>query len=185
MSPVLRLVRTMGQHDHDVLVAWTLSRRPATGVFMRAVTHTGDAVVVITLCLVLMALGDPALRDAGTIGAFTLALSHGWVQIVKRAVGRPRPRLPAGAPLLEAPDRFSFPSGHAAAGLSLALPLAAVAPQSASVPLLGIGLLVGLSRCYLGVHYPGDVIAGWTLALAAYLAAPAGLAALAGLVALL
>ena len=34
-----------------------------------------------------------------------------------------------------------------------------------------VGLLVGISRCYLGVHYPGDVMVGWTLAALSVLAA--------------
>jgi undecaprenyl-diphosphatase len=68
--------------------------------------------------------------------------------------------------LIDAPDRFSFPSGHAAASLCVALGLASVLPAFFAGLALGIGLLVGISRCYLGVHYPGDVLAGWILALA-------------------
>ena len=33
-----------------------------------------------------------------------------------------------------------------------------------ALPVLPLGLLVGVSRCYLGGHYPGDVAAGWTIA---------------------
>ncbi|HUF11909.1 MAG TPA: phosphatase PAP2 family protein [Longimicrobiales bacterium] len=176
MSRVHRLLRTMDRHDRDVLVAWTVARRPVTLAVMRHVTHCGDAVVVIAAAALALLLGTGVVREAGLIAAFTLAFSHGIVQLLKRTVGRPRPSLPPGACLIEAPDRFSFPSGHAAAALSLALPIAALAPAQLSAAVLGLGLLVGLSRCYLGVHYPGDVIVGWALALGAYLIAPSGLA---------
>lgn len=175
---VHRLVRTMERYDHDVLVAWTMQRRPATLRVMRAVTHCGDASIVIALALLAIALGDAAVERAGMLAGFTLAFSHGLVQLLKRGVGRPRPSLPPGACIIAAPDRFSFPSGHAAAAMSLALPFAALAGPAAGAATLAVGLLVGLSRCYLGVHYPGDVIAGWSLALGSWLLAPAGLEAL-------
>lgn len=178
MTAVVRIVRAMGDRDHAMLLAWTLRRRPSTLRLMRTVTHCGDAVVVIALICALLFVASGDLNDAARVGAFTLALSHGLVQLLKRTVGRKRPNLPPGACLIEAPDRFSFPSGHAAAALSLALPIAAVVGPAAGVALVGLGILVGLSRCYLGVHYPGDVMAGWTLALVTYLAAPASLAAL-------
>lgn len=40
----------------------------------------------------------------------------------------------------------------------------------AAALVLGPGFLVGVSRCYLGVHYPGDVLVGWVLAIVAVLA---------------
>ena len=46
----------------------------------------------------------------------------------------------------------------------LRFPLAQARPSVVGYPVLALGLLVGVSRCYLGVHYPGDVLAGWTLA---------------------
>jgi undecaprenyl-diphosphatase len=62
------------------------------------------------------------------------------------------------------PDRFSFPSGHAAASMSVALGYGVTFPVLA-LPLLALALLVGFSRVRLGVHFPGDVLAGQVLAL--------------------
>ena len=74
--------------------------------------------------------------------------------------------------LIEPEDRFSFPSGHAAAGLAVALPIAVAIGGLLGAAVLLFGLAVGVSRCYLGVHYPGDVLMGWLLAAATYAAAP-------------
>ena len=70
---------------------------------------------------------------------------------------------------MRAPDRFSFPSGHAAAALSIALAVSAVLPWPLGMAVMGLAVLTGVSRCYLAVHYPGDVIAGWLLAWSAWL----------------
>jgi undecaprenyl-diphosphatase len=157
-------------HDERALHALVLRRRPPLDRAMHAVTHLGDAACTVGITLALMLV--PALRDAGMHAAIALAGSHAVVQLLKRTISRGRPRMPEGfAALVQPPDRFSFPSGHAASSLSVALALAAVLPGAAAGALVALAVIVGLSRCYLGVHYPGDVIAGWLLALLGLVAA--------------
>lgn len=159
------LLIRLGAVDEQLLVALVTRRRPFLDAFMRAVTRLADWPVAVSLALA-MALGlFPSLQAAGVRMAWTLALSHLAVEVLKRIFTRERPRLPVGLDwLVTVPDRFSFPSGHATAGFSLAVPLALALPLPASALVLLLGISVGLSRCYLGVHYPGDVLAGWTLA---------------------
>lgn len=102
-----------------------------------------------------------------------LAGSEALNLLAKDLVARPRPHL--FAPLW--PEHgFSFPSGHAMVSLSLVLGLSFLEGKGLSRPpwLLAPGLLwaflVGLSRLYLQVHYPSDVLASWALALAWFLA---------------
>lgn len=128
-------------------------------------TQLGSAVFTIGLVLVLLAAGSH-WTEAGHTAGFALAASHLLVQALKRTIARPRPRLPPGVHCLAAaPDRFSFPSGHAAAALSVALGVAPVIGPPLGAAAVMLALVVGFSRCYLGVHYPGDVLTGWTLAL--------------------
>ncbi len=63
------------------------------------------------------------------------------------------------APLIKTPSSSSFPSGHSATAAAGALTLSAIYPALAPLFLLA-GLLVILSRVYLGVHFPVDVLAG-------------------------
>lgn len=132
---------------------------------MHGLTHLGDALVVVPLAFLLLLAGVPE-------PAFALVVSHLAVQALKQGIRRSRPQLPVGIEsLVAAPDHFSFPSGHSAATLSLALPLAVMLPLPFALGALGLAGLVGASRCYLGVHYPGDVLAGWALAVLGVLAA--------------
>ncbi len=164
----------MHLRDEAMLHALVRRRRNWLDRSLRALTHLGDAATTITGAAVLLRF---APGGAGGRAAFALATSHLAVQAIKRSVNRPRPRLPGGIEsLVRAPDRFSFPSGHAAASLSVALPVAVTLPPALAGGLLGLAALVGISRSYLGVHYPGDVVAGWLLAVAGYVAAPPVLA---------
>lgn len=164
----------IGQFDQLALRALVSRRAPWLDAAMRALTHLGSAPFTIAAATALVFLSGPQLTDGATVSAFALAASHALVQLLKRTVARPRPSLPPGViSLIAAPDRFSFPSGHSAATLSLALPLAMSLGPLPGVVLLALAMVVGLSRCYLGVHYPGDVLVGWILALGAVLVAPA------------
>ena len=160
------LILKLSLTDERALHALVLRRIWWLDHLMRAITHIGGAGFSIALATALVLGALPGFEAAGTRAAFALALSHVVVQLVKRSVSRPRPGLPIGlVSLVRAPDRFSFPSGHSAASLSVAVPLAVAIGGVAGWAVLGLAVVVGFSRCYLGVHYPGDVLAGWLLAL--------------------
>ncbi len=63
------------------------------------------------------------------------------------------------APLIKTPSSSSFPSGHSATAAAGALTLSVLYPPFAPALVLA-GALVVLSRVYLGVHFPFDVLAG-------------------------
>jgi undecaprenyl-diphosphatase len=164
MSPwILR----MGAADARLLVALAHRRGARLSRFFRVWTHLGDAPVPILFTAALLAGWIPGWQHLGLKTVLTLTLAFALSQVLKRTISRPRPRLPEGLPcLVQAPDRFSFPSGHATASLAVALPVVLELGMGlGSFVLLPLVLLVGVSRCYLGVHYPGDVLSGWGLAL--------------------
>ena len=172
------LLMRIGEYDQLALNALIARRRTTLYRLMRSLTHLGDDLIMICVATGLLFLSGPGLQPAGLQAVLALATSQVAVQLLKRVVARPRPQLPAGmGSLLAAPDRFSFPSGHAAATLSVALPFATVLPTPVALAALALATTVGLSRVYLGVHYPGDVLVGWMLAALAATAAPLVMAA--------
>lgn len=129
---------------------------------LRWVTHAGDAATTIALSLLLLAI--PATRQLGLIASLANLGSHLVVQLLKRTMVRRRPSvlLPHVHPLVAIPDHYSFPSGHACAAMAIAMSIVLVEPI-AGIPAMLLALGVGVSRVYLRVHYPTDVLVGQIL----------------------
>jgi undecaprenyl-diphosphatase len=88
-------------------------------------------------------------------------------KITKRLWRRPRPssKIARFTTLVDSPDAFSFPSGHTCAAFAVAIALAG--SGIAGGLFLALAVVIGMSRVYLGAHYPFDVAAGAILGAAA------------------
>lgn len=146
-------------------------RRSGTPVLDRVVAGTTDLGSVYAVCGIAAALASAGRRRTA---ADVLAMGGlGWVvaQHSKTLVLRERPYQAHGVRrLIRPPTGSSYPSGHAAVGMAV---MSLLAERSRGTPaarlLYAAGAYIGLSRVYVGVHYPTDVIggAGFGLALAA------------------
>jgi membrane-associated phospholipid phosphatase len=144
-----------------------LLHNPALTFVMKTITHLGGSEVLVPLGVVLV-VGFFACgyRIEALIILVTLVIGDRLQDFTKELFARPRP---TGINLIELPDSFAFPSGHAMVGLAFYGMLAYLLRSNFSdrswaaiiqpVFLLLI-FLICASRVYLGVHYISDVIAG-------------------------
>lgn len=102
----------------------------------------------------------PAERRQWSRGVQIVAAAYGLNYLVKLGVRRPRPRLAGLPPLTPTVSRLSFPSAHATTSFAAARAYRRLARPGA---LYAAAVAFGLSRPYLGVHYPSDVAAGAVL----------------------
>ncbi len=138
----------------------------------RALTQIGDARTWTLIGISLLATCTPTGLQLGLrLGVGTL-LATLLSQVLKRSLNRARPTsaIEGFTALAENPDAFSFPSGHTSAAFSVAVAFGG-APFGLGPLSLLMATGIGLSRVYLGAHYPLDVAAGVALGSVAGLAA--------------
>jgi undecaprenyl-diphosphatase len=162
--------------DVAAVRAVSASVNPVCTWFMWVATLMGDGRVMVVETVVaavlLAAWGHP--RRAGSVAILVL-VGAGLSTSLKPLIARVRPDL--GLSLLAGSrgygTSFSFPSGHALAGILLLGTLALMLAASPEVPralrwwggigVAAVGLTIGVSRVYLGVHYMSDVLGSWLL----------------------
>jgi undecaprenyl-diphosphatase len=136
---------------------------------LRVITELGSTAAVTALAIAAAALGFLlGTWRSGLAGGIAIALASLGNSAFKVGIARARPDLLEPV-IVE--HGFSFPSGHSALGMVAYGVLAVIvgrstlprAARTAIVVALGtlVGL-IGLSRIWLGVHYPTDVLAGWS-----------------------
>ena len=163
---IVRAFRDAGDPANPIGPPWLES-------VVRDVTALGSKVVLLiftTAVAVFLAVRRQShaliFLVVSTVGGMLLADG------LKLVFARPRPEL---VPHLAAVYSSSFPSGHSMTSAVVYLTLGALLSQlveerTLKVYFLGVAcfltFVVGLSRVYLGVHYPSDVLAGWSAGLA-------------------
>ncbi|MER8765327.1 MULTISPECIES: phosphatase PAP2 family protein [unclassified Mesorhizobium] len=160
-TEILLAFRKAGQPDNPIGPAWLEGA-------MRDITSLGSAsvLVLITAAMIVYLL---LIRRPGAALLMFVAVAGGQLlsSVLKFDIDRPRPDLVSH---LADVASLSFPSGHAMLSAVTYLTLGSMAARflpgrTTKIYVLGLAVLttvvVGISRIYLGVHWPSDVLAGW------------------------
>jgi undecaprenyl-diphosphatase len=153
--------------DTSILLLMARHQQQAARAIVRTISATGSvpAVLVLLSAALAVLLFARLYRQAAFVAAATL-LSMTVSGAMKLVFARTRPEV-----IAQTPGGWSFPSGHttSATGFAVALVIVLWAtpwrrPALVAAAVYAVG--IGLTRLYLGVHFPSDVVAGWALSVA-------------------
>jgi membrane-associated phospholipid phosphatase len=157
-----------GSVDAALYEALYAGHRPALRILAHALTFLGEPTLLVSAGFLVAAW--LAWRKQGRLALVLLVIvlvGRGLSEVQKYWIARARPDL---EPHLVVVKTSSFPSGHATSSMIFYLTLAlALAPgrwrRVAAAVAIFLSLAIGTSRVMLGVHWPSDVIGGWSFGL--------------------
>lgn len=140
--------------------------RPALYPYIRAISATGDGWLYPLLAFYLLSVGFSSHLNFFYSCLIGFGLEVPLYLILKKKFKRNRPQqsLIGFQAKIKPSDRFSFPSGHTAGAFVMASQVMVFFPLFAPIAIVW-ALAIGMSRVALGVHFPGDIIAGTFLGL--------------------
>ncbi len=161
MNTFLERIHTL---DTKVFIWINLKQSCHYHRLIRNISRTGDGPTYLIIGLIILIFEHQSglYFFLTSVAAFVLNIS--LYLIIKNTIKRDRPqqKLRDFQSLIEPSDKFSFPSGHTAAAFVFAIMISQFYPVMTAFVFLW-ALLIGVSRVLLGVHYPGDIIAGAAL----------------------
>ena len=129
------------------------------------ITSLGDeGYVWIAIAIVLLFVKN--YRKVGLmVGASLLGSLVFNNMLIKNIVARPRPyrMIETLTILIPEPGEYSFPSGHTSSSFAAGVVLYLMLPKKYGIPAMVLAFLIGISRLYVGVHYPTDVLGGMVM----------------------
>ena len=157
------MLDTLLKLDGDILL-WIQDNLRAGWLdpIMKFITYLANGGALwIAICVLLLILKKT--RTTGLVCSISLASTFLLNNIIlKNVVARTRPyeAIEELNRIIGAQSDYSFPSGHSGASFAVAVVIFMEMPKKYGVPALILAALIALSRLYVGVHYPSDVIAG-------------------------
>lgn len=155
-------------YDHEIFTVLNGFHTPLKDTFWLTFTTIGDG-FLLGIILGAFLVVNPRLT---VFGLTLLILSSLAGQVIKAVIPMPRPvavldSVHVIGPLLRS---GSFPSGHAGAGMAAGLAIAYFSPSlMARILAITMGVLIGISRIFVGAHFPQDVVGGMLCSVAIFL----------------
>jgi undecaprenyl-diphosphatase len=141
-----------------LLLARTRGHRPAVERAVATFSQLGEHGGLWLAIGVAGQLLDRNRRPRWRAATVAVAVAYATNTAIKPLVGRRRPDLGGLPPLTSTPTKLSFPSAHASTSFAGAFVYSRLGLPC--VPLFALAAGLSLSRVYLGVHHPSDVLAG-------------------------